>query len=95
MPYSFEGLILLIGKDRKKIYDRFLGREFLSEPEFLQEYINREVKKTIPELQAANPEHYPKGLDYALEHHFNQHYNYYAQQRQSRRLIQNYFYYMM
>ena len=24
LPYSFEGLMLLIGKDRKKIYDRFL-----------------------------------------------------------------------
>ena len=25
LPYSFEGLILLIAKDRRRIYDRFLG----------------------------------------------------------------------
>ena len=32
LPYSFEGLIYLIGKDRKKIYDRFLGNRFVAEP---------------------------------------------------------------
>ena len=30
LPYSFEGLIYLIGKDRKKIYDRYLGNKFIA-----------------------------------------------------------------
>ena len=25
LPYSFEGLLLLIGKDRKKVFDTLLG----------------------------------------------------------------------
>jgi len=41
MPYSFEGLMLLIAKDRKKIYDRFLNEKFIAEPEFLLTYLNR------------------------------------------------------
>lgn len=35
LPYSFEGLLLMIGKDRKKIYDRFLGNNYIAQPEFL------------------------------------------------------------
>ena len=33
LPSSFEGLLLLIGKDRKKIYDSYMGERFISEPE--------------------------------------------------------------
>ena len=32
LPYSFEGLLLMIGKDRKKVYDRAMGNKFVSEP---------------------------------------------------------------
>lgn len=34
MPYSFETLLLMIGKDRQRIYDRYMGEQFISEPEF-------------------------------------------------------------
>ena len=53
MPYSFEGLMLLIGKDRKKIYDRFVGNKFIAEPEFLLEYITRESKKGSQDIYNA------------------------------------------
>jgi hypothetical protein len=33
MPFSFESLLLMIAKDRRRIYDRFLGEQFVSEPE--------------------------------------------------------------
>lgn len=41
LPYSFEGLMLMIGKDRKKIYDRYIGNTYIAEPEFLMDYVNR------------------------------------------------------
>lgn len=45
MPFSFESLLLMIAKDRRRIYDRFLGEQFISEPEFYLEHIARESKK--------------------------------------------------
>lgn len=33
MPYTFESLLLMIAKDRRRIYDRYLGEQFVSEPE--------------------------------------------------------------
>jgi hypothetical protein len=59
LPFSFEGLLLLIGKDRKKIYDRFLGNHYIAEPEFLLEYITREAKKTIPDGLVVPSDLYP------------------------------------
>lgn len=41
LPYSLEGLLLLIGKDRRRVFDRCIGANYVSEPEFLQEYITR------------------------------------------------------
>lgn len=32
LPYSFEGLIMLIGKDRRRLYDRAMGNKFIAEP---------------------------------------------------------------
>ena len=32
MPYTFESLLLMIAKDRRRIYDRYLGEQFVSEP---------------------------------------------------------------
>jgi hypothetical protein len=45
MPFSFESLLLMIAKDRRRIYDRFLGEQFISEPEFYLEHIARESRK--------------------------------------------------
>lgn len=95
MPYSFEGLILLIGKDRRRIHDRYLGHEFISEPEFLQEYINKELKKTVPDFLAAPSENYPEEIDEAFEDHLKMHHNHFVQQRHSKQLINSYVYYMM
>jgi hypothetical protein len=50
MPFSFESLILMIAKDRRRIYDRFLGEQFVSEPEFYLEHITRQAKKTGDDL---------------------------------------------
>lgn len=41
LPYSFESLILMIAKDRRRIYDRFIGEQFVSEPEFYLEHVTR------------------------------------------------------
>lgn len=30
LPYSFEGLMLMIGKDRRKIYDTAMKQKFIS-----------------------------------------------------------------
>lgn len=45
LPYSFESLMLMIAKDRRRIYDRYIGEQFISEPEFFIEHIARESKR--------------------------------------------------
>ena len=92
LPYSFEGLLLLIGKDRKKVYDRCIGNKYIAEPELLLEYITRESKKTTADILAAPSDLYPEELDMAFETHFEQHH---ASRKKTKQLVQNYFYYMM
>lgn len=42
--------MLMIGKDRRRIYDRFIGEQFISEPDFYVEYISRESKRPYEDL---------------------------------------------
>jgi len=41
MPYTFESLIQMIGKDRRRIYDRYMQKFFISEPEFFIDQITK------------------------------------------------------
>jgi|LakMenEpi03Aug12_release.lakeMendotaPanAssembly.Ray.scaffolds.fasta_scaffold1585412_1 hypothetical protein len=41
MPYTFESLIQMIGKDRRRIYDRYMQKHFISEPEFFIDQITK------------------------------------------------------
>jgi len=92
LPYSFESLILLIAKDRKKIYDRFLGEKFMAEPEFLLTFLNQESKLTSKDLSSVKYNAVDTLNDRTFGNYFNQHYDFKCK---TRKLVQNYLYYMI
>lgn len=92
MPYSFESLILMIAKDRRRIYNRFLGEQFVSEPEFYLEHITREAKKSGSDLlRRKDPSDEITKVTFG--NYVNQHSDLYTVKKKT--LIQNYFFYMM
>jgi hypothetical protein len=92
MPYTFESLLLMIAKDRRRIYDRYLGEQFVSEPELYLEHITREASKRGDFLLKRKTEE--DAITMATFGGFVDRYSdLYRAPRTA--LIQNYFYYMM
>ena len=92
LPYSFEGLLLMIGKDRQKIYDSYLGKRFTSEPEVLATHLNKQSKLGEKDYFRANFDKDEHMMELAFDRYALQNE---APELPAKKLVQNYFYYMM
>ena len=85
-PLSFESLLLMIGKDRSKLYNKVLQEYIPSEPQYLLEMANNNTKDQLNDEKASKGSHAP--TLYTLENTVS------SQHLEKKRLISGYQYYL-